>query len=197
MFAKPAIVIALLAPSLAQASIDLGVLSFNTLIPGAPNSPGLNDFEIDNFTGASDLPPDFPVSGPLTFDNSSLLLTFQGGSRQTVLLGDLAPGSYTPASLQFSATMAFTSALFKATLSQTGLSLYDGSSTQASSAQISINLVPSAGAYSLIAVNVGTAAVPEPNPAILELLALIASAFVGRPFLAAGRLSSRPPGQAK
>jgi len=188
MLAKPAILIALLAPSLMPASIiNLGVVSFNTLIPSAPNSPGLNDFEIDNFTGSSNLPPDFPVSGPLTFDNTSLLLTFQGGSQQTVLLGNLAPGSYTPVALQFSATKALTSAILKATLSQTALALYNGSSSQASSPQISVSLLPSSGVtlaadtdFALIAVNIRSTAAPEPASAVLLLLALAGVALSNR-----------------
>ena len=42
--------------------VAIGVLAFNVLNPGTPASPGINDFEIDNFTGpVFGLPPELPV----------------------------------------------------------------------------------------------------------------------------------------
>ncbi len=172
----------LLASGLAQAStISLGVVSFNTLIPSGPSSPGVNDFAIDNFTGSSSLPPDFPATTSLTFMNSFLLLTQQGGSQQTVSLGDLGPGSYTPASLQFSVVTNFTSAVFTATLNPTTFLISGGSSFQAANSQISVRISPSSGAV-LVAdtdfapINVSnTGAAPEPGTAMFVLSAFTAA----------------------
>jgi hypothetical protein len=171
---------------LAQAStISLGVLSFNTLIPGAPGSPGVNDFAINNFTGASSLPPSFPATTPLTFMNSSLLLTQQGGSQQTINLGNLAAGSYTPAALQFSTVTNFASAVFSATLNPTSFSTAGGP-FQATSSQISVTLTPSSGAFlvpgtdfALINVSTGT---PEPATVLLVLPALTAAILLRRKY---------------
>jgi hypothetical protein len=138
-----ATLVSLTCAPLSADTIGLGVFSFNTLIPGAPGSPGVNDFAIDNFTGSSALPPDFPATDALTFMNSAVVLTMQGGSQQTVSLGDLGPGSVTPTALQFSATTNFTSAVFTATLSPTIFAISGGGSFQASSSQISAILSPS------------------------------------------------------
>jgi hypothetical protein len=168
---------AFLAPTAARASAMLGVISYNALIPGAPRSPGVNDFEIDNFTGGFVLPPDFPVTSSLAFQNSSLLLTLQGGTQSTILLGDLTPGVYTPDALQFSAATGFSSALFTATLDQTSLSVPGGPPLQASSALLSVELTPSSGPalvqdsdFTFITVATTPLTTPEPNFAPFGIL---------------------------
>ncbi len=158
---------------------SLGDIAFNTLIPSAVGSPGVNDFAIDNFTGGFSLPPDFPASDPLTFLNSTLTLTVTGGSQQTIDLGDLGPGSYTPVSLQFSDATNFIAATFSATLSPTEFSLSDGTIFQTASSQILVNLTPSAGStlspdtdFALITASSTQSAVPEPATGALVVALL-------------------------
>lgn len=151
-------------------TVSVGVVSFNTLIPGAPGSPGVNDFEIDNFTGPFDLAPDFPSVTSLSFNNVTLILSLVGGGTQTITLGNLTAGSYTPVNLQFSASDGFSSAQLTATLNQTTFSLSGGSSFSATSAQLSVLLTPNSGPsltpdtdFSLISVSDAAAtSVPEP-----------------------------------
>jgi hypothetical protein len=171
-----ALLILLLGCCLAPASsISLGVLSFNVLIPSAPGSPGVDDFEIDNFTGAFALPSDFPATDSVTFTNALLLLTPQGGSPISVNLGSLGPGIFTPAPLDFSATTIFTSAQFTAALSPTNFAVSGAPPFQASSAQLLVNLIPSTGS----ALKPGTdfaliqaSNVPEPYTPLLVFLGL-------------------------
>lgn len=161
------------------ASVNLGDLSFNTLIPSAPGSPGINQFEVDNFTGAFALPPDFAAMSGLSFDSATLLLNLVGGSTQTVALGDLTEGSNTPLSVQFSASNGFTSAQLTATLNQTKFSLAGGSSFNAASGQINVLLTPASGTtlvpdtdFALITISGTSTAIPEP-PGIWLATALV------------------------
>ena len=167
------------------ASVNLGIVSLNTLIPSASSSPGVNTFSIDDFTGTSALPPDFPATDALAFVNSSLVITSSAGS-QTVSLGSLTPGSYTPASLQFSAANTFTSAVFTATLSSNRFSLSGGATFQPASTQISVGLLPLAGSslvpdrdFAAIAVS-DTSNVPEPSTTFLSLLGAASAICLGR-----------------
>ena len=71
------LVLLLLLPALSFCStIYVGFISFDVLIPAGPG-PGVNVFNISNFTGDPGtggfaLPPDFPVFTNLTFLNASL-----------------------------------------------------------------------------------------------------------------------------
>ena len=158
------------------ASINIGLLSFDVLVPG---SPGVNAFTLTNFTGdpvanGFALPPDFPVYDFLNFLGSSLTLT--SGGPVTVLLGDIGPGTFDSlGSLEFPDSTLFTSALFTATLSQTSLLLSDGSTFVVDSPNITMTLLPSAGpslvagtdlAVISVTGNVSTA-VPEPGGFLL------------------------------
>jgi hypothetical protein len=175
---------AMLAPTAAWASATLGVISYNTLIPGAPGSPGVNDFEIDNFTGSFALPPDFAVNTSLTFQNSSLTLTFQDRTQQTILLGDLTPGVYTPATVQFSSTIGIQSAVFTATLDETNF-LLAGDPVQALSQQtiteldeaLNTGLSPDSD-FAVISVATTSSLAPEPSFTLLDLVAFGAIAYL-------------------
>jgi hypothetical protein len=170
-------VAAVLFPTISLASLDLsiGYLSFDNPIPGAPGSPGVNAFTVGNLTGdplsgGFALPPTFPVLTNLTFKNSSLELFSGGLLTQTLNLGDIGPGFFSPNDLQFPDTQNFSSALFMATLDFTSLQLDGGGSLTASSDQISALLLPSIGNtltagtdFTLIEV----AAVPEPDSLFL------------------------------
>jgi hypothetical protein len=171
-------VVFLCCPLVALADISVGYLSFDALIPGAPGSPGVNAFTIGNLTGDPSaggfaVPPTFPVTTFLTFQNSSLVLV-SGGSSQTFLLGDIGPGFFSSNALEFADTEDFSSAVFSATLDTTSLQLDGGGSFTASSSLISASLLPSSG-DSLVAgtdfvyidVSNEISAVPEPASYLL------------------------------
>ena len=171
------------------ATLALGGVSFNTLIPGGAGVSGVTNFEVDNFTGAFALPSDFPVIANLIFQNSQLVLTEQGGTQDVISLGSLTPGAATPNVLDFSSTIGFVSAAFTATLSSQTFTLSDGTTFEASSSQISSEVSPSAGPtlspdidFSLIIVS-GTSvptSVPEPRWLLLPLVALAGMAAIRR-----------------
>jgi len=174
-------------------TVALGGISFNTLIPSGGGLAGVTDFEVDNFTGSFALPSDFPVIANLTFQNSKLVLTEQGGTQEVIPLGDITPGANTPNSLDFSSTLDFVSAAFTATLSSQTFALSDGTTFEATSSQISSAVDPSAGStlspdidFSLIVASGTSVATSVPEPRSLPL-AFIASASL----LAALRLNRR------
>ena len=172
-------VVFLCCPVVALADIEpVGYLSLDVLIPDAPGSPGVNTFTIGNLTGDPSaggfaVPPTFPVTTFLTFQNSSLVLVF-GGSSQTFLLGDIGPGFFSSNALEFADTEDFSSATFSATLDATSLQLDGGGSFTASSALISASLLPSSGdslvaGTDIVYINVSNevSAVPEPESYLL------------------------------
>jgi hypothetical protein len=131
----------LTSPSAAVA-IPIGVVSFDTLIPGPD---GVNAFNIANLTEAFGLPPDFPVVDPVTFLSSSLSLTYQDGSTSTIDLMDIGPGFADNPNLFFADSVLFSSATFTATLSSLDFLLADGTTFQAASNLISVVLSPATG----------------------------------------------------
>jgi hypothetical protein len=178
------------------ATIALGGISFNTLIPSGGGAPGVTDFEVDNFTGSFALPSDFPVIANLTFQNSELVLTKQGGTQEIIPLGDITPGADTPNSLDFSSTLNFVSAAFTATLSSQTFVLSDGTTFQAASSQISSAVNPSAGLTlspdvdsSLIVVSGTSVATTIPEPRSLSLAFIGSASILG--ILAALQLNRR------
>ena len=139
-------VLALLGTDVAWGdTVNLGFLSFDAEDPAAGGSAGVNDFSIANLTGPLFfLPIDFPVLDILTFTGVQVNL-FDAGGSHGFLLGDLGPGSHTPASLEFLDTFQFSSATFQATLSQTSFLLWDGTTFLADSGMVTATLLPSAG----------------------------------------------------
>ena len=142
--------------------MSLGILSYDSVIAG------INDqFTISNFTGASDLPPDFPVVTAVTFQNTTLKL-FGPSGPLTILLGDIGPGSGTTG--LFADSDQFTSAVLTATLIPTTLSL-DGGGTETVDASVTATLIPSSGSFltadsDLVVIEAGspsTTPVPEPS----------------------------------
>lgn len=155
------------------APTGLGVLSFDVLIPGSPGAPGVNAFTVSNLTGnpmmaGFALPPDFPVIDSLTFRNASLMLNGALGL-QTISLGDLAPGQFSPLSLHFTDTRRFSSAILNATLDRQSFQLAGDTTYTADSANITAELVPASGPslvpgsdVVLILANNTPSSVPEP-----------------------------------
>jgi len=134
-------VAALAGPSPAW-SFPIGIVSFDTFIPGPD---GINALSVNNLTGDFSLPPDFPVTAPLTFLDSTLSLTREGGTIDIFDLGDIGPGPFEDPRLLFPDLDAFVSATFSATLSTQNLLLADGSTLFASSAAFLLTLLPSTG----------------------------------------------------
>jgi hypothetical protein len=176
------VVIALAASPLCGEIVDLGVFSFNNLNPGGNGSSGINDFEIDNFTGVLfGLPPDFPVTDSITLAGVQVTLFPAGaGSSPVIPLGDLAPGVYTPDGLQFLDTSQFSEATLQATLSQTTFALSDGTTFLADSAAIDATLLPSSGPvlqpgvdFVILSVSGEVSAIPEARHSALFLVILI------------------------
>jgi hypothetical protein len=113
------------SPALAD-SVNIGSVSFDTFVNGAPGSPGSNIFNLFNLTGAI-FPPLFPVLTAVNFDNVNLTLMESNGTSLSINLGTIGPGFVSPNSTVFSDTIGFTSAVLTGGLSPTTITLADGS----------------------------------------------------------------------
>lgn len=172
------------APDARGDIVNIGILSFDVLIPTAGLSPGVNIFDIYNFTGDPNLsgyalPPDFPVLTFVTLQNASLLFD---GTGSPITLPDIVPGQLDQGSAPlFPGDTLFTSAFFTATLSDTTLSL-DGGGTFIADQTISAALLPSAGPNLVAGTDLvvlqttGTlSSSPEPSSAALMVFSSIAA----------------------
>jgi len=172
----------LLTPAVRASTIAVGVLSFDTFIPpGGDGSPGVDAFDIVNLTGGFSLPPDFPVTDSLTFEDAILTLTLSDSSEEVFDLGDIGPGFLLDGSgnpvVQVSSDESFTSAELTATLSPTTFMLFDGSMFSADSSALDVLLLPSSGSTLTVDVDETTidvssaaaASTPEPARAALVL----------------------------
>ncbi len=145
----PLLLSLIVLPGLAQADVNLGFISFDSLIPGAAGSPGVNAFTIANFTGdpafgGYALPPTFPITTALTFLNCSLALT-SNGSTTILNLGDIPAGFFSSTLLQFADTETFSSAIFAGTLDVSTVQLADGSTITLTPMAFATGLLPSGG----------------------------------------------------
>ncbi len=133
------------------AAINLGFISFDTLIPSDGEATGVNVFSIGNLTGDPGsggfaLPEDFPVFTPIVFANSTMTVV-EHGSSTNYLLGDLGPGFAQPDLLRFLASAQISSATFSAQIGPLAFTLADGSIFAANSSLVTATLMPSAGLY--------------------------------------------------
>ncbi|HXM45187.1 MAG TPA: hypothetical protein VN924_28370 [Bryobacteraceae bacterium] len=157
--------------------ITIGLLSFDVVIP-AGNSPGINAFDIYNFTGSTYGPfAGVPyVTDSVTLDDTLLTVDFQDGSSQLAFgPDDIGPGEL-PGGIQFPSSTQFVSATLTATLSQTVFTLSDGS-TFTAAPTISVDLTPSSGGLLVAGVDFAaiyaeSAAIGTPEPCSGILLAL-------------------------
>jgi hypothetical protein len=159
----------------ADETINLGVVSFDTLNPGATDA-----FTLFNFTGSNSLPTDFPVVPDLTFLGATLKVADTTSSTTTAnSVGDQTPGS---SQLAVLASDSYSEADFEATLSQTIFGLSDGTTFQADSNVVSAALLPSSGPslqadvdFAIISANgsIITPPVPESPVWLLLLTAMI------------------------
>jgi hypothetical protein len=146
-----------LAPAVRADVLQLGLLSFDNLIPDVPGLPGLNAFDLANDTG-------LVTATAATFTNASLTLS----NGDVILLGDIGALTSLPA-VQFLTTDTFTSAEFKATLDVSSFLLSDGTTFTADSTAIDVLLLPSVG-NSLVAgtdaafITVSNTPSPVPEP---------------------------------
>jgi hypothetical protein len=143
-----------LAVSCTGATLNLGVLSYDLLIPGDGTLPGVTSFNIANLTldpvaGGFALPPDFPVYSLVLFQDVVLRLV-TATSLTTISLGDLPPGFFSTPELEFPEDTVFLEAEFSAKLSAKILTLDDSSVLTATSTQLSAILLPANGS-SLVA----------------------------------------------
>jgi MprA protease rhombosortase-interaction domain-containing protein len=174
------------AASANAAPVAIGTLSYDELIAGATNA-----FNINNFTGAFALSPDFPVLTPLSFSNAALHIVEEGGAELDVALGDIAPGPLLDSgnplfALQFASTTGFLSVRLTATLLVSSWLLDDGTTFTPSTLSLIADLLPSNGQalapgdFATIAIeSAPVATVPEPATATLLLVAG-AAAFLRR-----------------
>jgi hypothetical protein len=169
--------------------VFVGALSFDTFIPSASGLSGVNTFDVSNLTGVFSLPPDFPVSDPLTFASATLTLTLSDMSQDRLALGDIGPGFLLDGSgnpiVQVPASQTFISAGFTAILSPLAFSVSDGASFLADSTSIDLLLLPSSGPTLTADLDEAAILVPgqtiTPEPATGEWTAIIlACAIVAR-----------------
>ncbi len=187
------ILIGILAASAGGAPIALGVLQVSEFIPGTPDVPGVVSFDVLNLTGPFALPPDFPVAEELIFESAVLELYQETGLWGVFPLGDAGPGplvdTFGDPLVQAPGDVAFTSARFTASLSQTHFTA-GGAAMAANSNAIEVLLLPASGSvlvpgldFAAIYVEATPAEVPEPRT--MGLMAL------GALVLAVGRRRSR------
>jgi PEP-CTERM motif-containing protein len=189
------------------ATISLGSLSFDQFIPAFPDDPssvGTNAFNVFNASGDFASPPD-PASllnpaDPVSLLDAALLLTDVDGNTTSVALGTIAPGLVDDGAgsplfgLQFADTTRFTSAVFTATLGSLSFLLTDGTTFQASSADLLFTLAALPGSFlapnpladplTFVSFDISGDVVPPesvPEPGTLMLLASgLGAAFVAR-----------------
>jgi hypothetical protein len=191
MLRSTALIFVLLLASSAVAlgdTINIGIISFDLLIPSSGGSPGVNVFNITNFTGdpltgGFALDPDFPIFTPLGLLGATLTLN-SGGLLPIISLGTIDPGQFTsPASIQFSDSTLFTSAVFAATLSQPNFVLADGTAFLADTSSVVATMVPSGSSlaagsdFAIISVTGSSVTgpdngIPEPASGVLMLSAI-------------------------
>jgi hypothetical protein len=173
------VLLLLTAPLLLGDIVNLGILSYDVLIPAGSTVPGVNQFSIANLTGDPSASgfgsaPDFPVWDAVTLLNARLVLA--GPTPYTIDLGDLAPGNWPPVSLQFASTEKFTSATLTATLDRNTLALFDSSTFVPGSLNVNAVLTPASGSSleagtDLVVFSVEDGSqptvVPEPSAAVL------------------------------
>lgn len=125
----------------AAAPINLGLFSFDVLIPGSAGVPGTNVLNIFNLTGPSFfLPPDFPVLSEVSILNA--IVSLEANSNPiAVSLGDLPPGPYSPtARLEFPETSFIGNVLLTGRLSSSTWTLASGDRFVADSTDVSVRI---------------------------------------------------------
>jgi len=169
-------------------SLNLGILSFDVLHAAQGNQLGVNVINLENLTGASSVPPDFPITTGLTFQN--LILTILTQTTSLILNpAPLGPGSLPQANnLQFASNIEIVSITLQTTLNLTTFNAAGIGTVTAASPDILFVLSPSLGnslqpGIDLEVVTVATAgasAVPEPASMLLGVSGLFILFVLGR-----------------
>jgi hypothetical protein len=140
-------------------SVQLGVFSFDPLIPGV-----IDAFTVNNSTGAFSI-PGFEVVSDVTFTGATLGLSGAPGQSW----GDLLPGTSQFAVLD---STVYSMAAFQAELSTTLFTLSDGSHFQADSNVVTAAILPSFGSdltpgidFAPITISGSLVIAPTPEPA--------------------------------
>ena len=171
-------VLFMVARPVAASPIAGGFLSFDVFIP-AGSGPGTNSFDMFNLTGSTYGPPagSIYIATSVTLDDAVLTVFPSSGSPQIFDLGNVGPGELLDSEgdpvVQFPSNVEFASATLTATLSQTDLTLSDGSTFNAAPS-LSVNLTASSGGtlrpgvdLALIEVEPASLTTPEPGAAVL------------------------------
>jgi hypothetical protein len=169
-----ALALSIAAPAKAS-SIAIGTLSFDVLLDADPSTaqvPGVNAFNINNFTGLFGFDPDFPVLSGLSLTGATLSFNYGipnpnsagivcGGTlsadicAETVALGNIDGGPVLDLSgnpvIQLSSFASAFSATLQATLSTDTFLLADGTTFRATSTNFLALLLPGGGQTSLFA----------------------------------------------
>jgi hypothetical protein len=172
------VLLALLPTEIGAATMAVGVIQFNTFTPAnPPDVAGVNMFLISNYTGVNSLHPDFPVDTAITFQSLELVLAIGAGT-QSIPLSDIGPGdSGVLPELQFTDTLAISSATLIGTFS-TAAQLTAYSFSTALMPSVGTNLVPDSDLAVIYADTVNTSAVPE--PATLIVISTAAILFINK-----------------
>jgi hypothetical protein len=129
-----------IASVLPAATINLGILSFDTT-----STQSVNSITIQNLSGSAALLPDFPVLSPLSFNSLSLTVV-SGNNSSTINLNNLGSGQYpSDPLLEFSSSFEIESITLSAILNLSQFEV-DGVGTQkALSPNLLVVLSPSVG----------------------------------------------------
>jgi hypothetical protein len=173
----PLLILALFSTVVSAASIPIGVISLDPtgVASGAT-------FDIQNLTGLSALPPDFPVTTALTLDITSLTLDFTSGPPQVLTSSDFTAdgfGGFTGNNIFDLSSTSILSATLMGTLMPTSI-IVAGSGSETLDGSFSAIVLPSSGTslsfFDNANITAPTAVIsgtPEPGSYVLMALSLI------------------------
>jgi hypothetical protein len=169
-------------------SIAVGTFSYDPVFASTPGFPGLDAFDIYNFTGGSDLPPTFPVATSLTFNSLNLVVTNADGSSTTYSEGSAGEGPTFFLDTLVSDSTSPLGAVLTGTFSPLTITLSDGTTVYIAG-DFTTTLSPSLGTFLTAGIDSTTIfatvqPVPEPSSLLLMAcsLALLAGISVKRLF---------------
>jgi hypothetical protein len=164
----------------AYSVIPVGEISFDNTTPTSGALPGINSFDLYNFTGGS-LLPSLGVQTSLNF-SGSLTVNVLGNSNPFVKTFSLNAVDYSVDLLDLPSTDQVSSAIFVGTLMPTLALLNDGTTTNLSSSLIvyapftgvgALTACTSSGSCSQSEIDAVPAAVPEPGTLTLMAAGLL------------------------
>jgi|SRR5271163_2431101 len=180
IFLVMAALLAVVGTTASADTIDLGTLNFDPFIADVPGFPGVNTFDVSNYTGDPNLggnafPPFFPVLTFVNFNDLSLSVTEDDGTLlPAIALGSMVgPGDTFFNAANFPDTQGFLSATLTGDLSTTTVTLSDGTVVTVGG-DFSATIVPSMGTdltagvdYATISAETVVVGAPEPSGFVL------------------------------